>query len=304
MKAVRIHAFGGSDQLIVDDAPVPSVKDDELLVKVRAAGVNPVDVAVREGRAPTYLPGPLPASLGRDFAGEVTHLGAKVDDFAVGDRVFGTSFGSYAEFAVAKASAAAKLPESVDFETAAALPTPGLAAYQLVDEVADVGRDNTVLILGAAGGVGSLAVQLAKLRGARVVAVAAGEDAPYLRSLGADRVIDYKTQRFEELVRDVDVVIDLVGRDTLTRSYPVLKRGALAVTTAGDVDQSEATRFGVRATPFLVRPDAHHLKELARLTAAGMLRPRISRVLPLKEAKGAQELVEKGEAHGKIVLEI
>jgi NADPH:quinone reductase-like Zn-dependent oxidoreductase len=218
--------------------------------------------------------------------------------------VFGFVQGSYAEYAVASPEGLAHKPRSVDFVTAASIPTAGLTAWQIIMDVAKVTQMQTVLIHGAAGGVGSFAVQFAKLKGARVIATASGDDASYLLSVGAQQVVDYKTERFEEKVKDVDTVIDLVGGDTLERSYSVLRKGGLLVTAVGPAREAEAKKRGIRVIQFLMKRDSSELDRIAKLIERGTVKPRISKVLPLAEAREAENLSQTGHPHGKVVLQV
>ena len=219
MKAIRIHQFGDANTLQLEDAPNINIADDQLLVRVRAAGVNPIDWKIRQGYMKDIMHTNFPLTIGQDFAGEVVDKGKSVTQFAKGDRVFGFAQGTYAEFAAAPASMVAKIPDGVDFATAAALPTAGLTALQIIRDFVRAKPGMTILIHGAAGGVGSFASQIAKNSGARVIGTATGDDIQYLKSIGVDEVIDYKRERFEDKVHDVDAVVDLVGGDTLARSY-------------------------------------------------------------------------------------
>ncbi|HVA62514.1 MAG TPA: NADP-dependent oxidoreductase [Terriglobales bacterium] len=301
MKAVRIHAFGDSDQFKLEDLPRPAPRPDEVLVAIRNVGVNPVDWKMRQGqlaRAAT----PFPLTMGRDFAGEVIEAGGKAIDFQPGERVFGFAQGAYAEFATVAAGNLAHMPANLTFDTAAALPTPGLTAYQLVNQALGLQRGQTVLIHGAGGAVGSLAVQLALHRGARVLATDVNSELGYVTELGAAQVFDAHGEPFEEAVGAVDAVLDLVGGETLRRSYAVVRRGGVVATTVGSVDEAEAERHGVRAVAFVMRASAEDLAQVAALASQGVLRPRIAQVLPLAEARRAQDLSQRGETHGKILL--
>jgi len=304
MKAVRIHSYGNADQLKVEEAPKPEIAKDEVLVKIYDAGINPVDWKIRAGYLKSVMPKKFPLTLGQDIAGTVAEVGADVNQFKPGDEVFGSATGAYAEYAAAKASELAHKPRSVDFAAAAAIPTAGLTAWQIVIDTIQVSTGQSVLIHGAAGGVGSFAVQLAKWRGARVFATASPEDADYLKSLGAEQVINYKAERFEDKVKDVDAVIDLVGGETLQRSYQVVRPGGWLVTTVAPVDEGEARKRGIRAMPFFVKGNGSELAQIAQLVDQGILKPRVDKVLPLSEARRAQELTESGQSHGKIVLQV
>ncbi|HUX66242.1 MAG TPA: NADP-dependent oxidoreductase [Terriglobales bacterium] len=299
MQAVRIHSFGDSQQLKLEETPRPAPRPDEVLVAVRSVGVNPLDWKVRQGHLGAA---PFPLTMGRDFAGEVIEAGGQALDFRPGERVFGFAQGAYAEFAIVAAGDLAHLPENVSFDTAAALPTPGVTAFQLVTRALGLQAGQTVLIHGAGGAVGSLAVQLALQRGARVLATDLNSELGYVTELGAAQVFDARGKPFEEAVGAVDAVLDLVGGDTLRRSYALVRRGGVVASTVGGVDEAEAQRRGLRAVAFVMQRRPEDLAEVAALASQGVLRPRIAQVLPLAEARRAQEMSQRGEAHGKILL--
>ena len=304
MKAIRIHEFGDANTLQLEDAPNINIADDQLLVRVRAAGVNPIDWKIRQGYMKDVMQTKFPLTIGQDFAGEVVDKGKSVTQFAKGDRVFGFAQGSYAEFAAAPASTVAKIPDGVDFATAAALPTAGLTALQIIRDFVRAKPGMIILIHGAAGGVGSFASQIAKNSGARVIGTATGDDIQYLKSIGVDEVIDYKRERFEEKVHDVDAVVDLVAGDTLDRSYGVVKRGGVLVTTVGAIDENKAKSAGIRAERIVMKRNSADLAELAQLVAKGAVKPRIDKTLSLSQAKEAQELSEEGKTEGKVILKV
>lgn len=300
MKAIRIHAYGHSDQIVVEDISQPTPGPNEVLVRIRDAGVNPVDWKIREGYMAKVAPRGFPFTLGQDFCGEVLALGANVRDVEAGDVVYGFASGAYAECAVVSPEMFASKPATVDDAVAAGLPTPGLTALQIVTSVVQPAQGQTILIHGAAGSVGSIATQLCLASGARVIATASAEDAAYLLSLGVAQAIDYKVERFEALVHDVDVVIDLVGGDTFARSVGVLREGGLIVTTVGSIDPAKDKP--VRAVRFLMERNQADLEELARLVDAGVVKSRGARVLPLDAAREAQDLSQTGHIATKLVL--
>lgn len=304
MKAVRIHSYGHADQMKIEDAPRPAIRSDGALVRVRAAGVNPVDWKIREGFLKDVLRASFPLTLGQDLAGDIVELGKDVRDFKVGDKVFGFASGTYAEFATLSGKDLVRMPSSTDYATAAALPTAGLTAYQLVFEIVKAAKDLRLLIHGGAGGVGSLAVQLARSRQARVFATASALDIPYLKSLGAEEAIDYRSERFEQKLKDIDAVIDLVGGDTLARSYQVLRNGGLVVSAVAKPDDAELGKRNLRGVVFLMKRDPSQLAELAALVDAGIVKTKVSQVLPLSEAPKAHEMSQKGKSKGKIVLQV
>lgn len=305
MKAVRMHAFGGADVLTLEDAPMPTLEPGEVLVRVHAAGVNPVDWKVREGKFGTKAAFPL--TLGRDVSGTVEAVGSGVTEFKVGDAVYGmlaSHGGGYAEFAVAKVNEIALKPRSLDHVHAAAVPLAAMAAWQGLIDHGKVGPGQKVLVHGAAGGVGTFAVQFAKARGAYVYGTASGDHLALLRELGVDEAIDYRTTRFEDVVHDVDVVLDLVGGETQERSWKVLKKGGLLISTVSEPSQEAADMHGVRAMIYMVRPNAAELAEIARMIDDGIVKPVVTTVLPLAEARKVHEISQGGHATGKIVLEV
>jgi len=304
MKAIRIYEYGNADTLKLDEAPQLSIGDDQILVRVRDAGVNPIDWKIRQGHMKQIMPANFPLTLGQDFAGEVVERGKAVDQFAIGNRVFGFAQGTYAEYAAAPISTVAAMPQSMDFATAAALPTAGSTALQIIRDVVKAAAGITVLIHGAAGGVGSFASQIARNMGARVIGTATGPDLDYLKSLHVDEVIDFKRERFEEKASGVDAVVDLVGGETLARSYAVVKKGGVLVTTVQPVDESAAKQAGIRAVQMFMKRNAADLAELARLVEKGAVKPRLSQTMELKQAREAQELSETGRAQGKVVLKV
>lgn len=304
MKAIRIHEYGSANTLSLEDIPRLSITDDQILVRINDAGVNPIDWKIREGYLKQVMPATFPLTIGQDFAGEVVELGKAVTRFAPGDKVFGFAHGTYAEYAAASASTVAAIPNSVDFVTAAALPTAGSTALQIVRDVIDPKPGKTVLIHGAAGGVGSYATQIAQYLSLRVIGTASGADIDYLKSFGVDKLIDYKRERFEDQVRGVDAVIDLVGGDTLARSYAVVRSGGVLATTVQPIDEAAAHRAGIRAVQVIMKRNAADLAELARLVESGAVKPRLGETMSLSEARKAQELSETGKTHGKIILKV
>src|SRR2546430_10272701 len=245
MKAVQIHAFGGPEVMQYEDVPQPQPKANEILVRVHAAGVNPVDWKIREG----HLSGALPMIMGIDFSGVVESVGAGVTKYRSGDAVFGQvadESGSYAEYAVAMESDIARKPEGLDHIRAAALPVAGLTPWQALFDTANLSAGQKVLIHGAAGGVGSFAVQFAKWKGARALGTASGDHVEQVRQLGADEVIDYRKTKFEEVARDVDVVLDTIGGETQERSWQVLKRGGVLVSLVQPPSVEKAAARGAR----------------------------------------------------------
>ncbi len=303
MKAVQIHSMGGPEVLRLEDVPKPQPGTLEVLVRVHAAGVNPVDWKIREGHLGKI---PLPSVLGIDFSGVIEALGPEVTEFRVGESVFGSvsdESGSYAEYALAPTSQIIEKPATLEHVHAAAVPVPALTAWQALFDAAKLEAGQTVLIHAAAGGVGGFAVQFAKWKGARVIGTASGRNVDMVRGLGADQVIDYRSTRFEDAVREVDVVFDTIGGETQERSWKVLKKGGILVSIVQPPPEKAAG--GVRGT--FMRQNAKRtdqLAEIAELVASGQVKINVETVLPLREARKAQELSQSGHARGKIVLAI
>ena len=307
MKAVRIHAFGGPEVLQFDELVTPEPQVGEVLVKVAATSINPVDWKVRAGYLQAVFNMPFPIALGEDFAGVVAALGAGVTDVKVGDEVYGSvpviRGGANAEYVIAQSGEYALKPASLDFAQAASLGVAALTAWQAFD-TAGVRAGQKVLIHAAAGGVGSMAVQLAKARGAYVIGTASARNAAFVKNLGADEVIDYATTKFEDVVKDVDVVFDLMGGDTLARSYGVVKRGGAIVSAAGVPDAEQLAAHGLQGQMIGMRPDKAQFEALTTLIEAGKVKPIIETILPLAEIKQAHELSQTGRTRGKIVLQV
>ncbi|WP_028454616.1 NADP-dependent oxidoreductase [Chitinilyticum litopenaei] len=308
MKAVRIHAYGDRSVLRYEDAPLPECGDDDVLIRVIAAAVNPVDWKIREGYLKEMLPYKLPLTPGWDVAGIVERVGSKVSGVAVGDRVYSrpdiSRQGSYAEYIAVRASEVAAMPRTLGYAAAASLPLAGITAWESLIDKGNLQAGQSVLIHAAAGGVGSLAVQLAKWRGAHVIATASAANVALVQSLGADEVIDYRTMPFAEHVRDVDLVFDTVGGDVQEQSWSVLKAGGTLVSIVAPPDAARAAAAGVQGKFVFIQPSATILRELATLADAGQLRPLIGAEFGLERIAEAHALSESGRTVGKIVLHI
>jgi NADPH:quinone reductase-like Zn-dependent oxidoreductase len=299
MKAVRIHAFGNSGQLKVEDAQMPTLGRGQVLVKIHEAGVNPVDWKIREGNHGHG--GEFPLILGQDFAGEITTLGPQVHNVQVGDRVFGCAKGSYAEFAALDTTQLALIPSKMDYKNAAALPTPGLTAWQAIVDKGGVQKGQRVLVHGGGGSVGALAVQIAKWKGAHVFTTAtSSEEIAYAKEIGAEQVIDYKKQNFEEVAKDIDLVLDTIGGDTLSRSLQILKPGGKIVTLVGSVPKGHEGQV----IPMHMQFDADQLAQLADLVTQKILSLRLGDRFPLEAAAAAQDLVKRGHTLGKVLIHV
>lgn len=305
MKAVRIHSFGGPDTLEYEDSPKPEPGAHEVLVRVHAAGVNPVDWKIREGY---FGSGSFPAIMGIDFSGVVEAVGTQEDAFHIGDPVFGRveagESGSYAEFAIAGADQIARKPEAIDDLHAAAMPVAALTAWQALFDAGHLESGQRVLIHAAAGGVGSFAVQFAKWKGAYVFATASAANEDFVRSLGADQVIDYQSAHFDTLVHDVDLVLDSMGGETQERSWSVLKRGGMLVSIVQPPSQEKAAAHGVQAVFLSSKARGDELAQIANLVVSGRVKIFVDTILPLAEARQAQVLSQRGHSRGKIVLRV
>ena len=305
MRAERIHAFGGPEVLRLEEIELPRPGPHELLVRVHAAGVNPVDWKIREGG---YGQPELPWIMGRDFSGEIEALGPQVELFRAGQEVFGCASeksGSYAEYALAPTSQVAEKPPGLDHIKAAALPIAALTAWQALFDKANLKSGQRVLIHAAAGGVGSFAVQFAKWKGAYVLGTASAQHTGLLRELGADAAIDYHATRFEEVARDIDVVLDPVGGSTQERSWEVLKPDGIMVSLVQAPSQQAAAAHHGRGLVMRCDPASRQeLSRIAELVVSGRVRPIIANVLPLSQAAQAQELSQSGHIAGKLVLKV
>lgn len=307
MKAVRMHAFGGPEVLVVDDIPVPQPRDGEALVKVHAASVNPVDWKMRSG-ATRLSQDQLPMVLGRDVAGTVEKCGPGASPLKEGEAIYAMlgqrARGGYAEYVLIKPNEAAAKPRSLDFVHAAAVPLAGLTAWQGLFDHGKLEAGQRVLIHGGAGGVGHFAVQFAKAKGAFVATTVSAQDIQFIRDLGADQAIDYKNERFEDVVRDIDLVFDLIAGDTQERSWAVLKDGGAIVSTLAQPSEEKARQHKARAVAYMAQPNTAELGEIGELIDQGKVRPVIQAVFPLSEAAAAEQKLEKEHTCGKIVLDV
>jgi len=308
MKAIVIHEYGGPEILKYEDVPRPEPEDDQLLVRVVAAGVNPVDGMIRSGLFAKNGSRAFPIILGGDVAGVVEKTGSKVTKFKAGDPVFAyvslDNSGGYAQYALVKEGEAAPKPKSLTYVEAAAVPIVALTAWQALIDSAKLSAGQTVLIHGGSGGVGSFAVQIAKARGARVIATASTANQDLLKQLGADVAIDYTKTKFEDVAKNVDVVLDSVGKDTLARSYGVVKKGGFIVTLVARIDQAELDKHGIRGASLGVEPDRNELSEIGKLIDEKKIKVIVSQTFPLSEAIKAQEQIATGHTRGKIVLKV
>jgi NADPH:quinone reductase-like Zn-dependent oxidoreductase len=305
MKAVTISKYGDQSVLTYTDIERPKPKSDEILVHNRAVAVNPVDWKIRNGLGEMFGLQFL-IILGCEIAGTIEEVGSDVRDFQTGAAVYGyvslERNGGYAEYTIAKSDEIASKPESFDFENAAAVAVGALTSWQAIFDTANLQAGQRILITGASGGVGSMAVQLAKAIGAIVIATASGKNEEFVRSLGADEFVDYTREKFEDRAREVDVVYDTVGGDTLERSFATLRHGGCLVTTVEPPSNEKAQKLGIRASMIGVEPSGRQLREINRLIAAGKLKTHVATVLPLAEIRKAHQLSESGRTRGKIIL--
>ena len=304
MEAIRIHQFGTPDVLRDDQIERPEPGAGELLVRVKAASVNPVDTKMRSGNYPTPREEDLPMILGRDLSGTVEKLGRGVKGFKEGDDVyvFLGAPGAYAEYALVKPNEAAPKPKSLTDVEAAAVPLAALTAWQGLFDHGKLEKGQRVLVHGGAGGVGHFAIQFARHVGADVLTTASDEDRPFLIELGAGQIIDHKRDRFENIVSPVDLVFDLIGGDTLERSYPLVKAGGRLVTTVGEPSPQRAEARHIEAVHYLTAPNSDELNEIGKLIDAGEIRPHVAAIFTLATAAQAHEKLEHAHVQGKIVL--
>jgi NADPH:quinone reductase-like Zn-dependent oxidoreductase len=315
VRAIAVERFGGTDELRLVDLPRPKLPPDAILIRTAAAAVNPVDAKIRAGALAERFPCSFPLVPGWDVAGVVEQVGPAVRDFSPGDEAISycrkdfIQEGTYAELVAVRARQSAHKPRSLSFEEAAGIPLTGLTAYQTLHDALQLKRGETVLITRAAGGVGTFAVQLARIVGARVIATASRRNHDYLRELGATECIDYRETDALEAVRDahpdgIDAVLDIVGGELLERSATVLRPGGRIVSVIQPPDTEAFASRGITASYVFVLPDGEQLAELARLAEGGELVVPIDRTMPLAEARTAHELIEAGHVRGKLVLTI
>ena len=302
MKAIRIHRFGGPEVLQLDEIDKPSTDGGKLLIRVAAASVNPVDYKIRKGGYPGVSDADLPITLGRDVAGVVE---TAAGDFKVGDEVYAHLSwpdGGYVDYAVVVPGGAAAKPKSIDMIAAAGVPLAATTAWQGLFDHGGLKSGQTVLIQGGSGGVGGFAVQFAKAKGARVIATASGDGLQTVRDYGADEVVDYKTQKFEDVAHDVDLVFDLIGGDTQGRSFAVLKPGGALISTVQEPDKAKAAEKQLKAERYRATPNGAELAEMAALIDAGKVKVVVAKTFPLAQAADAHRFLENDHPIGKVVL--
>ncbi len=310
MKAVRLHDYGAVENLIYEDAPIPQPQPGEVLIKVHAVGINPIDCKIRAGKLKHLLNYQFPVILGMDVSGIVAELGEGVTDLQIGEEIYGvvepSRSGAYAEYAIARYDRIAPKPKTLDFIASASLPVAALTAWQSMFDVAQLSSQQSILIHAASGAVGIAAVQLAKWKGAKVIGTASTRNIQFVSNLGADQVIDYTQSKFEDMLSDIDVVLDSLGGEIRSRSWKVLKKGGFLVSLIlSPPPESEiADQFGVKTHGLHMRPQSIQLKEIAELVDDGILKTAIAEVLPLSEILSAHQLSESSKIRGKIMLQI
>lgn len=318
MKAVQINSYGDAEVLeIAENVPKPSASEEQVLVEVYAASINPFDWKVREGYVKEYIKLQFPATMGGDFAGVVVGLGEKVSDLKVGEAVYGQAAvfaggtGAFAEVLAGNVNKIVSKPQNIDFLQAASLPLVGVSALQALEEHIKLQSGQKILIHGGAGGIGTIAIQLAKSMGAYVATTVSADDKDYVKQLGADEVIDYKqsfsaneNEAFEDKLADFDAVFDTVGGETTDRSFKVLKKDGIIVSMAGQPNEDLAQKYGVSAIGQNTEGNRERLIRLSELVASGKIKPQVDRVFPIDKAKEAFSHLEKGHPRGKVVLRI
>jgi NADPH:quinone reductase-like Zn-dependent oxidoreductase len=308
MNAIRMHSYGGLEVLQWEDAPRPRVERGEVLIRVHAAGVNPLDWKVRAGLLNGSVQHKLPLIPGWDVSGVVDEVGPGVSRFKKGEEVFAMSDpnrdGSYADYITVHEAAIARKPKSLFHVHAAATPVAALTAWRSLFDLGHLQSGQRILIHGGSGGVGHFAVQLAKWKGAYIIATASTKNEELLRKLRADETIDYTSQNFEDVVHNVDVVLDTIGGETQERSWRVLKKGGALISLVRPPSDQKARQFGARGIMCSVQPDGAQLSKIAKLIDSAKLKPIIDRILPLSEARRAHELSQDGHIRGKLVLRV
>ncbi|MGO2359020.1 NADP-dependent oxidoreductase [Mesonia sp.] len=302
MKAIQMTEYGDESVLNYTDVERPEPKADEILVKIHAASVNPVDWKIRDGKGEKFGM-KLPLILGADFAGTVEEMGAEIKKFKKEDEVYGKILiGCYAEYVIVKEGELSKKPKNLDYEKAASIPMGALTSWQAIFETVKLKSGQKILIHAASGGVGSMAVQLAKAKGAYVIGTASGSNKDFVKGLGADEFIDYTSTNFEDVVSDVDVVYDTIGGDTQKRSFQVLKEGGFLVSLVEDPSKELLKKYKVEGKVIASVANAEQLEEITQLIEEEKVKTHVEKVFPLSEAKKAQKLSKEGHVRGKIIL--
>lgn len=311
MKAAQIKKYGGSEVVeINNNAPKPTVSEGHLLIEVHAAGINPVDWKIREGYMAQMLPLKFPATLGGDFSGVVVEVGAGVSGYKKGDEVYGQAgtlrggSGSFAEFVLADIKITALKPKNINHNEAAALPLTGVSAWQALVDHIGLSRGKKILIHGGAGGIGTMAIQLAKYLGAYAATTVSAKDMQYVRELGADEAIDYKNQSFQDMLNNFDAVFDTVGGGTYEKSFKVLRKGGIIVSMLEQPNQELMKRYGVSAIGQFTQVNSERLSRVAELAEKRVIKVHVDKIFPLEQAGEALEFLQTGHPRGKVVLKM
>ncbi len=310
MKVAQFTTYGGPEVIEIQDVPNPTPAKNQVLIQVYAATINPFDYKVRRGDMKVMMPLKLPLTLGGNLSGVVTEVGTDVANFKVGDEVFGQSYafgggsGAIAEYAVSNIDTIAIKPKKVNHIEAGSLPLVGSSAIQALEQHINLQKNQKILIHGGAGGIGGIAIQLAKHLGLYVATTVGSKDVEFVKSLGADKVIDFKTQDFSTMLKDYDAVYDTVGGETTEKSFKVLKSGGILVSMLGEPSKDLAKQFGVTVIGQNTQTNAKNLSRLAELVDQGAIKPIVDKVFPLDQAKQAFEYTETGHPRGKVVIRI
>ncbi len=308
MRAVQIQQYGGVEKLQLQQVEKPVINDDDILILVKSAAINPVDWKIREGYLQAFIPYEMPFTLGWDVAGVVAEVGANVTEFNVGDEVFSRPAinrnGSYADYIAVKADEAVLKSTKLDFAQAAALPLAGITAWQCLVDVAEVQAGQRVLVHAGAGGVGHLAIQIAKAKGATVVATASAANQDLLVEFGADQAVDYAEAPLSEQIEAVDIVVDTMGGDVQKQSWSLLKEGGILVSVVDQPDETVAQEHNARSAFVFIEPSSRILKELNSLVESDQLKPLIEHRFPLEQIADAHLQSQSGRTRGKIVIDV
>ncbi|HSW99469.1 MAG TPA: NADP-dependent oxidoreductase [Patescibacteria group bacterium] len=310
MKAAQISEYGDASVIKVTEVERPTPKDGQVVVEVYASSLNPFDSAVRSGYVQQNMPLKLPVTIGGDISGVVTEVGAGAEGFSVGDKVYGQAnvvagnSGAFAEYAATAAAQVAKAPSNLSFTEIASLPLVGVSALQALTQHINLRSGQKIFINGGAGGIGQVAIQMAKHIGAHIATTATGEEMDAVKALGADEIIDYKTQDFAEILSDYDAVFDTVGGELFTKTLSTLKQGGIAVSMAGQADEAKVKELGVTAISQFTHVTTDALNQLRELIESGVVKPNIGKVFSLEEIQEAFTARETGSVKGKVVLEI
>lgn len=310
MKAAQINQYGDPSVIEINEVDKPVVSEGKVLIKVHASSINPFDGKIRAGYMKDMIPLEFPTTLGGDIAGEIVEVADDIIEFKVGDKVYGQAqvvagaSGAFAEYTATAANQIAKMPANLDFKQAASLPLVGISALQGMTEHIDLQPDQKIFIHGGAGGIGTIAIQIAKHIGAYVATTATGDNIELVKSLGADEVIDYKSQDFTATLHNFDAVFDTVGGDDATKVLDVLKREGVAVSMAGQADETRVSELGVRAFYQMTHITKAKLEQLNKLVEENIVKPQVDKEFALSDIQQAFEALENGSIQGKVIVTI